>query len=212
MGGCGVGGVGGWVKAAQPFERRERCPCVCVLLLLLLLPRGMHATNSSSCPALAPSTTDPPALLPPPPLPPQVDLPVFYGNKMRRKMKAGAGCEDLRVRCPHYYRVATALHAAMVATLTADEDFPAFILNTFRNRYKVGRIIVRAGYAGSTCSSGAGQVASAPGGGGRVCWGKGPACAGSVTVHLVLIRPHTHPGTFPPILCLPNPAVTCRSC
>lgn len=43
----------------------------------------------------------------------QADLPVFYGNKMRRKMKAGAGCEDLRVRCPHYYTVATALHAAM---------------------------------------------------------------------------------------------------
>jgi hypothetical protein len=32
---------------------------------------------------------------------------------MRRKMKAGAGCEDLRVRCPHYYSVATRLHAAM---------------------------------------------------------------------------------------------------
>lgn len=38
---------------------------------------------------------------------------MFYGNKMRRKMKAGAGCEDLRVRCPHYYTVATQLHAAM---------------------------------------------------------------------------------------------------
>lgn len=135
---------------------------------------------------------------------------MFYGNKMRRKMKAGAGCEDLRVRCPHYYAVATRLHAAMQvrhasrlgcawagarragsaagralegqgtcegrvpgackrhsvlpalpvspspsqqathtpalrppcrssslqACLTADEDFPAFILNTFRGRYK----------------------------------------------------------------------------
>lgn len=38
---------------------------------------------------------------------------MFYGNKMRRKMKAGAGCEDLKVRCPHYYSVATELHAAM---------------------------------------------------------------------------------------------------
>ena len=91
------------------------------------------------------TATADPALLPPRRRGPQVDLPVFYGNKMRRKMKAGAGCEDLRVRCPHYYRVATALHAAMVATLTADEDFPAFILNTFRNRYKVGRG-VRAGW------------------------------------------------------------------
>ena len=52
----------------------------------------------------------------PPLLPTQVDLPVFYGNKMRRKMKAGAGCEDLRVRCPHYYSVATRLHAAMQAS------------------------------------------------------------------------------------------------
>jgi hypothetical protein len=43
----------------------------------------------------------------------QVDLPVFYGGKMRRKMKAGAGCEDLRARCPHYYATATRLHAAM---------------------------------------------------------------------------------------------------
>ncbi|PSC75387.1 putative DNA replication complex GINS PSF3 [Micractinium conductrix] len=66
----------------------------------------------------------------------QVDLPIFYGNKMRRKMKAGAGCEDLRVRCPHYYSVATRLHAAMQASLTADEEFPTYILNTFRNRYK----------------------------------------------------------------------------
>lgn len=66
----------------------------------------------------------------------QADLPVFYGNKMRRKMKAGAGCEDLRVRCPHYYAVATQLHAAMQASMTADEDFPAFVLNTFRKRYK----------------------------------------------------------------------------
>jgi hypothetical protein len=43
----------------------------------------------------------------------QVDLPIFYGNKMRRKMKAGAGCEDLKMRCPHYYSVATRLHTAM---------------------------------------------------------------------------------------------------
>ena len=64
-------------------------------------------------------------------------MPIFYGNKMRRKMKAGAGCEDLKVRCPHYYSVATRLHAAQQACLTADEAFPAFILNTFRSRYKV---------------------------------------------------------------------------
>lgn len=66
----------------------------------------------------------------------QVELPVFYGNKMRRKIKAGAGCEDLRVRCPYYYTVAAQAHAAMTASLTADEAFPAFILGTFRGRYK----------------------------------------------------------------------------
>ena len=54
-------------------------------------------------------------------------------------MKAGAGCEDLRVRCPHYYAVAARLHAAMLACGTADEAFPAFILNTFRGRYKARR-------------------------------------------------------------------------
>ena len=56
---------------------------------------------------------------PPHPCDRQVDLPIFYGNKMRRKMKAGAGCEDLRVRCPHYYSVATRLHAAMQVRRTA---------------------------------------------------------------------------------------------
>ena len=65
-----------------------------------------------------------------------MELPVFYGNKMRRKIKAGAGCEDLRVRCPYYYTVAAQAHAAMTASLTADEAFPAFILGTFRGRYK----------------------------------------------------------------------------
>ena len=76
-------------------------------------------------------------------------------------MKAGAGCEDLRVRCPHYYSVATRLHAAMQASLTADEGFPAFILNTFRSRYKVGG---RAGaLQGRCCGSCACKVG---------CWSK----------------------------------------
>lgn len=69
----------------------------------------------------------------------RVDLPVYYGNKMRRKMRAGAGCEDLRVRCPHYYTVAGGLHAAMLASKTADEGLPDFIMATFRTRYKVER-------------------------------------------------------------------------
>lgn len=52
--------------------------------------------------------------------------------------QAGAGCEELKVRCPYYYTVARELHAAMQATLTADDTFPAFVLNTLRKRYKVG--------------------------------------------------------------------------
>lgn len=67
----------------------------------------------------------------------RVDLPVFYGSKIRRKMRAGAGCEDLRHRCPHYYQVAIQLHEAMRFSRTLDEQFPAFMLSTFRNRYKV---------------------------------------------------------------------------
>ena len=42
-----------------------------------------------------------------------------------------------QIRCPYYYSVATQLHAAMQASMTADESFPAFILNTFRGRYRV---------------------------------------------------------------------------
>ena len=54
-------------------------------------------------------------------------------------MKAGAGCEDLRVRCPYWFSAALQLHAAMQATGTEDEQFPAFVVNTFRSRYKVRR-------------------------------------------------------------------------
>ena len=85
--------------------------------------RWPHAHPHTACPQVAPRThthTSQKPLLPHPPRTPhhtpptpQVDLPVFYGNKMRRKMKAGAGCEDLKVRCPHYYSVATRLHSAM---------------------------------------------------------------------------------------------------
>lgn len=67
----------------------------------------------------------------------EVELPIFYGSKMRRKMKAGAGCEDLRVRCPHYYTVAAKLHETMVDGQNADDTFPPFILSVLRSRYKV---------------------------------------------------------------------------
>ncbi|KAK9854786.1 hypothetical protein WJX84_003225, partial [Apatococcus fuscideae] len=39
-----------------------------------------------------------------------VMLPRFYGEKMRRKLQAGAHCEDLRSRCLYFYDVAEALN------------------------------------------------------------------------------------------------------
>lgn len=66
----------------------------------------------------------------------QVSLPLFYRDRMRRKMKAGAGCEDLRIRCGYFYTAAGRVHDAMEATGQADETFPAFIMSTFVNRYK----------------------------------------------------------------------------
>jgi GINS complex subunit 3 len=66
----------------------------------------------------------------------RAELPVYYGSKMRRKLKAGPGCEDLRVRCPHWYTAAGKIHAAMAATGSADEAFPAFVLSSFAGRYR----------------------------------------------------------------------------
>lgn len=65
-----------------------------------------------------------------------VSLPTFYGDRMRRKVKAGAGCEDLRVRCPFFYTAAVRVHSAMQATGATDESFPTFIFSTFSGRYR----------------------------------------------------------------------------
>lgn len=66
----------------------------------------------------------------------QVSLPNIYGDRMRRKIKAGAGCEDLRVRCKYFYTAAARVHAAMAATGAADDSFPQFIVSTFAARYR----------------------------------------------------------------------------
>jgi GINS complex subunit 3 len=63
-------------------------------------------------------------------------LPVFYGDRMRRKIKAGAGCEDLRVRCAYWYTAAARVHAAMEAAGAGDDTFPPFVLSTFVGRYR----------------------------------------------------------------------------
>jgi GINS complex subunit 3 len=47
-------------------------------------------------------------------------------------MDVGAGCEDLRARCPYFYEVACKVHEA-----TGSEQVAAFVNNTFRARYKV---------------------------------------------------------------------------
>lgn len=67
----------------------------------------------------------------------EVRMPSFFGSKMRRKLRAGAACEDLRHRCPHFYRVAILLHEAMILSGDMDEQFPAFLLSTLQARYKV---------------------------------------------------------------------------
>lgn len=65
-----------------------------------------------------------------------VHLPLYFKDHMRRKIRAGPGCENLRVRCNHFYTVAHKVHAAMVASGQADESFPDFIATTFAGRYR----------------------------------------------------------------------------
>lgn len=65
----------------------------------------------------------------------QVSLPIYFKDHMRRKLRAGPGCENLRVRCNHFYTVAHKVHSAMLATGHGDDSFPEFISNTFAGRY-----------------------------------------------------------------------------
>jgi hypothetical protein len=55
------------------------------------------------------------------------------------------------------------IHHTLQACLTADEDFPAFILNTFRSRYKASRQ-------------------------GQWCWGQGSALAQPMP-HICSLQP-----------------------
>jgi len=66
----------------------------------------------------------------------QVELPVYFKDHMRRKLRAGPGCENLRVRCMNFYTVAHKVHESMLATGHADDTFPQFISSTFAGRYK----------------------------------------------------------------------------
>lgn len=101
---------------------------------------GQIIDPSSDTPSLRPGTqVDLPLWMVPGMAPRRlikVGMPNIYGNRMRRKIKAGAGCEDLRVRCPYFYTAAARIHAAMAATGDADEAFPDFIMSTFAGRYR----------------------------------------------------------------------------
>jgi hypothetical protein len=54
---------------------------------------------------------------------------------MRRKIKAGAGVENLRLRCPYFYDVAVLLEGIDGAPSVAE-----LANSTFRLRYKVRRL------------------------------------------------------------------------
>lgn len=58
-------------------------------------------------------------------------MPRWYGERMRRKIQAGAGVESLRLRCPYFYEVASRLHA-----LDGGPPVEDFAAATFRARYK----------------------------------------------------------------------------
>lgn len=60
-------------------------------------------------------------------------LPKCYGKKMREKLRAGPGCEDLKMRCPYFYSVAMDLQSFMYN----DDALAPFIEKTFRDRYQV---------------------------------------------------------------------------
>ena len=60
-------------------------------------------------------------------------LPKCYGKKMREKMRAGPGCEDLKMRCPYFYTVALGLQPFIYN----DDALAPFVCKTFRARYQV---------------------------------------------------------------------------
>ena len=58
--------------------------------------------------------------------------PKWYGERMRRKIQAGANVENLRLRCPYFYDVALLLHGIEHGPSLAE-----FAMKTFQARYKV---------------------------------------------------------------------------
>ena len=58
--------------------------------------------------------------------------PKWYGERMRRKIQAGAGVENLRLRCPYFYDVALLLHS-----IERGPPLAEFAMKTFQARYRV---------------------------------------------------------------------------
>ena len=52
---------------------------------------------------------------------------------MREKMRAGPGCEDLKLRSPYFYTVALGIQPH----LYTDDTLATFITNSFKDRYQV---------------------------------------------------------------------------
>lgn len=65
-----------------------------------------------------------------------LSLPACFGPRLRRRLRAGAGCEDLRARCPSFYSAGLQVHSAGLACGSADETLPEFLLATLRARYR----------------------------------------------------------------------------
>ncbi|KAL3133359.1 hypothetical protein ABBQ38_007231 [Trebouxia sp. C0009 RCD-2024] len=61
-----------------------------------------------------------------------VRLPPCYGKKMREKMRAGPGCEDLKVRSPYFYSVALGLQPH----LYSNDTLAPFVIKSFKDRYQ----------------------------------------------------------------------------
>jgi len=56
---------------------------------------------------------------------------------LRRKIQAGAGVENLRLRCPYFYDVALLLHS-----MERGPPLAEFAMKTFQARYKVNSLLI----------------------------------------------------------------------
>ena len=120
--GCCLSGI----RAAQePWVHTSACCCKAVMSALLLCDDNKSFVNNMLLAEVLCKSQS------------QVHcpcrLPKCYGKKMREKMRAGPGCEDLKMRCPYFYSVAMDLQAFIYN----DDALAPFVEKTFRDRYQV---------------------------------------------------------------------------